>query len=317
MTASAPLRVATIDIGTNTVLLLVAERDAEGRLVPVEEHATITRLGEGVDERRVLLPEAIARTNACLDRYAEIVRRTNAERVAVVGTSAMRDAGGGDAVRAHVKARFGVEARTISGDEEATLTFAGALSGLDVDRSVETLVFDIGGGSTEVVLGVPSSAGPPRFAQSFDVGSVRLTERHVRTDPPTARELDDVRLAAASAFASVPAPAGGATVSLPIGIAGTMTTLAAVALELATYDATHVHGMVLARPRLEALVTRLASMPLAERRSVPGLEPKRADVIVAGALVALALLDRLGALEVRISDRGVRWGLAEQLARAS
>ena len=129
------MRVATIDIGTNTTLLLVAEKTSDGSLVAVEEHATITRLGEGVDKTRALAPAAIARTNACLDRYAEIVSRLNVDRVAVVGTSAMRDAGGGEAVRAHVKAKLGVDARTISGDEEARLTFQGALSGIAEAKS--------------------------------------------------------------------------------------------------------------------------------------------------------------------------------------
>lgn len=306
------MRVATIDIGTNTVLLLVAERQPDGRLTPVEEHATITRLGQGVDKTRQLAPEAIARTNGCLDAYADIVQRTGASRVAVVGTSAMRDAGGGEEVRAHVRARFGVEARTISGDEEARLTFAGALSGLTLAQDLDVVVFDIGGGSTEVVVGRPG-ATTLAFAQSYDVGSVRMTERHVASDPPTEAELGAVREACRAIFASIPRPVEGG--GPPVGIAGTVTTLASVALGMVTYDAARVHGLVLSKARLEEVVLDLARKPLDARRTTIGLEPKRADVIVAGGLVALALLEHLGAREVRVSDRGVRWGLAEQLAR--
>jgi exopolyphosphatase/guanosine-5'-triphosphate,3'-diphosphate pyrophosphatase len=307
------MRVATIDIGTNTVLLLVAEPGADGALVAVEEHAEITRLGQGVDQTRQLAPEAIARTHATLDRYAEHVRRLGAERVAVVGTSAMRDAGGGDVVRAHVKARFGVEARTISGDEEARLTFQGALSGIPGRPGADAVaVFDIGGGSTEVVHGSRSTRAIT-WAHSFDVGSVRLTERHVKGDPPSAEEQRAVREAAAAAFASVPPLETSAP---PVGIAGTVTTLAAVSLKMKDYDGRRVHGLTLPVSELERVVAELASVPLEARRSITGLEPKRADVIIAGGLVALAFLARAGAREVTVSDRGVRWGLAEELARA-
>lgn len=307
------MRVAAIDIGTNTVLLLVAERGASGELVAVEEHATITRLGEGVDKTRVLAPAAIARTNAALDRYAERIRSLGATRVDVVGTSAMRDAGGGEAVRAHVKAKLGVEARTISGDEEARLTFAGALSGIGLDpaRSRRVRVFDIGGGSTEVVHGERGSDAL-LFAHSYDVGSVRLTERHVKTDPPTTDEMKAIRDSARAAFADVPAFESDVP---PVGIAGTMTTLAAVSLEMHDYDGARVHGLTMPVSELERVVEELARLPLDQRSVVPGLEPKRADVIVAGGLVALGYLEHVGAREVTISDRGVRWGLAEQLAR--
>jgi exopolyphosphatase/guanosine-5'-triphosphate,3'-diphosphate pyrophosphatase len=304
------LRVATVDIGTNTVLLLVAERGPSGELFAIEEHATITRLGEGVDRTRCLHPAAIARTNAAISAYAEIVSRLGADRIAVVGTSAMRDAGGGEAVRAHVKEKLGVAARTISGKEEAELTFAGALSGVPLTDPM-VRVFDIGGGSTEVVHG-NRATGEVLYAHSYDVGSVRLTERHVRSDPPAAPELAELRGAAKGAFAEVPSFESG---TAPVGIAGTMTTLAAVSLGMATYDGSRVHGLELPVDEIESVVAMLARLPLAERAAVPGLEPKRADVIVAGGLLALAYLEHVGARRVTISDRGVRWGLAEQLSR--
>lgn len=309
------MRVATIDIGTNTVLLLVAERSQDGSLRAVLERATITRLGEGVDRTRRLSTAAIARTRECLEDYADAVRGAGTARISVVGTSAMRDAQGAEEVRDHVRALFGVDARVLDGEEEARLTFRGAMSGIALDACDEVAVFDIGGGSTEVVIGrVDAGAQQIAFAESYDVGSVRLTERHVTHDPPTREELDAISRAARSVFANVPQlPGSGA---IPVGIAGTMTTLAAVSLGLATYDGAQVHGHAMPVPELRRVVEHLAALPLEARRAVPGMEPKRADVIVAGGTLALGLLDHWSAQAARISDRGVRWGLAECLAAA-
>jgi exopolyphosphatase/guanosine-5'-triphosphate,3'-diphosphate pyrophosphatase len=223
----------------------------------------------------------------------------------------MRDASGGEPLRALVRDRLGVDIRVVSGDEEARLTFRGALSGLRVDASEDVSVFDIGGGSTEVVVG-RVTAGSPRiaYARSFDVGSVRLTERHVAHDPPTQAEIDQVRRAAHAAFATVP-PLPGARP--PVGIAGTMTTLAAVSLGLEPYDGARVHGHTMSRRDLDAVVATLSSTDLASRRRIRGMEPKRADVIVAGAILAQSLLELWQADAVIVSDRGVRWGLAEEL----
>jgi exopolyphosphatase/guanosine-5'-triphosphate,3'-diphosphate pyrophosphatase len=306
------MRVATIDIGTNTVLLLVAERGADGVLRAVEERATITRLGEGVDRTRCLLPAAVERTCACLGDYGQIVRHARAERVAIIGTSAMRDARGADELRAFVRATFGVEARVVSGDEEAQLSFSGALSGLPAQSTEDVSVFDIGGGSTEVIVGRTSRPPVISFAASYDLGSVRLTERHVSHDPLTPEERETIVRTARDAFLAVPLLPGARE---PIGIAGTMTTLAAVSLALVPYDGARVHNTVMTRLELEGVVAHLARLDLPSRRALPGMEPKRADVIVAGGLIALALLDHWGARAVRISDRGVRWGLADELAR--
>ncbi len=301
------MKIATVDIGTNTVLLLVAETIG-AELVAVEEHATITRLGEGVDKTRTLKPEAIARTNAALDAYAAIAKKHGVLRAAIVGTSAMRDASGGEQIRENVKRGFGVEARVLSGDQEAEMTYAGALSGLGIADDQTVAVFDIGGGSTEIVRG---KAGVIGYAHSFDVGSVRLTERHVKSDPPSPAELAAIEEAVRRDLE----PARGVKTDRVVGIAGTMTTLAAVALEMKTYDGARVHGHVMTRAEIATTVDRLAGLPLAERQTLPGLEPKRADVIIAGGLIALASLDALGADAVTISDRGVRWGLALDLAR--
>jgi exopolyphosphatase/guanosine-5'-triphosphate,3'-diphosphate pyrophosphatase len=306
------MRVATIDIGTNTVLLLVAERSGQGKLEPVRERATITRLGQGVDRTRKLAPEAIGRTIACLDEYAAIVRQCGVERTAVVGTSAMRDAHGGDEIADRVRAAFGVDVQVLSGDAEARLTFAGGTSGLDVGAGEPVAVFDIGGGSTEVILGHAGSS-VIEFARSFDVGSVRLTERHIAHDPATAAELAAVESSARATFGGVPPLMGDGP---PIGVAGTVTTLAAVSLGLVPYDGAQVHGMVLDREALRGVVRRLAAMDVETRRAVRGMEPKRADVIVAGGLIVLAILDHWNCSAVRVSDRGVRWGLAEELSDA-
>ena len=308
------MRVAAIDIGTNTVLLLVAERTDAGTLTATEERATITRLGEGVDRTRALSPAAVARTTACLEGYARIVERTAASRVVVVGTSAMRDAGGAEELRSCVSRLFGMDAIVLSGDEEARLSFVGALSGLSERR--EVAVFDIGGGSTEVIVGRLREGRPElSYLHSFNLGSVRLTERFFTSDPVTSSALTAVREYARDLFAVVPKLPDPDVP--PVGVAGTMTTLAAVQLALEPYDGARVHGRILPAEGLRSTVLGLAALESQTRAALPGMEPKRADVIVAGGLIAVELLSHWGATDVMVSDRGVRWGLAEELTRES
>lgn len=308
MSASPVRRVAAIDIGTNSVLLVIAD-DTEHGPVPVLERATITRLGKGVDRARRLDPGAVQRTLSCLSDYAEAIREHGVETLDIVGTSAMRDAEGAEGFRRSVRDLLGVEPRTIAGSEEAALTFAGATSGLAVSGAIT--VFDIGGGSTEVISGSVSDgvARADEGAVSLDVGSVRMTERHVRSDPPSARELaairDEVRAELRSASVS---PTGKL-----VGVAGTVTTLAAVSLGAERYDSAIVHGLRLSAETLAGVTDRLAAMPLAVRREVPGLEPARADVIVAGATIATCILESARGDSFVVSDRGVRWGLVAQL----
>jgi exopolyphosphatase/guanosine-5'-triphosphate,3'-diphosphate pyrophosphatase len=306
------VRTAVVDVGTNTVLLLVAERGLDGAIRAVVECATITRLGEGVDRSRRFSAQAVSRTCECLWDYARLVRESQAKTVAVVGTSAMRDAAGGEEIRACVRSAFGVDVRVLTGREEARLTFRGALSGLHVEQGEgEVAVFDVGGGSTEVVLGRNQPPGPVlRFAESFDVGSVRLTERHVSHDPPAPIELEAITRSAAEAFAAVPPTPKGRP---PVGVAGTLTTLAAVALGVSPYQGVRVHGQTIRTADLRTVVADLSRMDLEARRTVAGMEVKRADVIVAGGVIALALLDHWKATSVVVSDRGVRWGLAGEL----
>lgn len=305
-------RVAAIDIGTNSVLLLIAEV-REGAPVPLVERATITRLGQGVDRTRTLAPEAIDRTLDCLRDYAGEITRAAPSEVLVVGTSAMRDAEGGASFRERAREILGVAPRVASGDEEAELTFLGSLSGLDLrlDLRGEVLVFDVGGGSTEIIVGAapsgPASASP-REKISLDMGSVRLTERHVRSDPPTAEELDRVRDDVRSQLARVPFRPSGAVV----GVAGTVTTIAAFAKDIVPYDGTRVHGAELTLTELESAAAELARLTLDERRRLPAIDPKRADVILAGAVLTAEVMRFCSADRMIVSDRGVRWGLVSR-----
>lgn len=307
------MRVASFDIGTNTVLMLVAEAHPDGPRAIVDR-ARITRLGEGVDRSRELAPAAIERTLGALRDFAAEARDLGVDRIVAVGTSAMRDARGGDAFVAAAEQALGARPQVISGDKEADLTFHGALSGLAISGPVA--VFDIGGGSTEIVIGTVNhaatsvSTSEEQLASasiSLDVGSVRLTERFVKSDPPSSDELAQIAAAVDEALAKAPQPPAGTPL---VGIAGTVTTLAAIALGVVPYDGEKVHGAVLTNAQIDEVFQRLASTPLADRRQIAGLEPKRADVIVAGAMIARRLIQWAGAREVRISDRGVRWGLA-------
>ena len=307
---SAPTnRVATIDIGTNSVLLLIAERGPAG-LRPVLERATITRLGEGVDRTRELAPAARERTLRCLVEYAEQIATEGVVRVAAVGTSALRDARGGEDFAREIERTLGIAPRVIDGLREAELTFRGALSGIDLFGDVT--VFDVGGGSTELVHG----SREPELSridssQSIDIGSVRLFERHAPSDPPSPDELarigDDIDRALTAAN-------GAKRESTLVGVAGTVTTLAAIGLELDSYDSARVHGHRLTRTTVSDLFAHLAALPLAERTKLPGLDPRRADVIVVGSLIVERVMTALAKTELVVSDRGVRWGLAEELA---
>lgn len=295
-------RFASIDIGTNSVLLLVAERGTDGRFTAVLERAEITRLGRGVDKSRTLAPEAMEDTLKVLEAYAAQARALDAEGIAATATSAARDASnGGDFLRA-VAERTGIKVEIIAGDEEARLSFASAQA--DFGGAAPLIVLDIGGGSTEFIYG--DAAGGVGFRRSFDVGSVRLTERWITADPPSAADRAKITAYLDEAFALLPAPPPGARL---VGVAGTVTTICAVARAIDPYDAERVHGAQLTAQEITATLDRLCAMPLAERRALPGLQPKRADVIPAGAMILDAAARRMGAQEVWVSDRGLRWGL--------
>jgi exopolyphosphatase / guanosine-5'-triphosphate,3'-diphosphate pyrophosphatase len=297
-------RYATIDVGTNSVLLLVADRSSDGRFQAVRERAEITRLGRGVDQTRRLSPEGMEATLQVLTAFAQEARELGAQGLAVSATSAARDAENGAEFLAAAQARAGVTVEIISGELEAQLSFTSAWTDFGQQAARPLLVLDIGGGSTEFIFG--SAEGQVSFRHSFDVGSVRLTERFIRSDPPSAEERARVAQHLGDTFRGLPPCPPGAEL---VGVAGTVTTLYTLQHGIEPYDSSRVHGGVLGRAELEALVERLCSLPLAERRTLRGLEPKRADVIPAGGLILLEALRALGLERLRVSDRGLRWGL--------
>jgi len=301
-------RFAAIDIGTNSVLLLVAEAQG-GRLVPVWDQAVITRLGRGVDAARRLDPDAVRRTLDCLGAYAKELERAEAQSLAVVGTSALRDAEGSEAFLAQAERLLGTRPRILSGPEEAELSFRGAVSGLHFVGSAT--VFDVGGGSTEIIAGnVDVGSALVKCKESIDIGAVRLHERYVRRDPISLEELVALRKEIRRCLPDVK-PYRNSTV---IGVAGTVTTLFAMARQLEPYDGARVHGATLSRSEVEHWLFALQQRNLDERRLIPGLEPRRADVILAGAAIVLEIFDWLELDSISVSDRGLRWGLVEKAA---
>lgn len=298
-------RFATIDVGTNTVLLLVAERGPDGAFRAVDERMELTRLGRGVDETKRLAPDAIDETVRAVDAFAAAARDAGAIRLVITATSAARDAANGHEFFDRASRAAGVPVEVISGDAEAQAAYGSARR--DFGAAGEPIVvLDIGGGSTELTYG---EGGEVSFQRSFDVGAVRLTERWLRADPPFLAELHSLRSDLAGTLRGAPRPPAGARL---VGIAGTVTTLCALSLGLESYDGARVHGRRLAAAEVRDLSVRLAAMPLAERRRVPGLPAKRADVIVAGAEILLAVMEALGFEELTVSDRGVRWGILYQ-----
>jgi exopolyphosphatase/guanosine-5'-triphosphate,3'-diphosphate pyrophosphatase len=296
-----PGRLAAIDVGTNTVLLLVAERRGGG-FAPLLERAEITRLGRGVDASGRLDPAAIAETVQVIAAFARAARELGAKIVACVATSAARDAANGGEFVAAAKATAGLVPEVIPGEEEARLVWTSAWR--DFGRDGEPLaVLDVGGGSTELSCG----DGPaPRRRVSLQVGAVRLAERHQGGDPPSADEVSRLRAAAREAVRPLAAMAAGGRL---VGVAGTVTTLAAVSQALPVYEAERVHGAPLALSDVDRLAGTLAALTVRERAALPGMEPKRADVILAGAIVLAEAMRAAGFDRLTVSDRGVRWGL--------
>jgi exopolyphosphatase/guanosine-5'-triphosphate,3'-diphosphate pyrophosphatase len=304
------VRVAVVDIGTNSTRLLVADVDA-GRVREVDRRTIVTRLGEGVDAGGRLTEAAQERVFAALAEYADAIASHAVETSVAVLTSAVRDAANGREFVTAVRDRFGLDGRTLSGDEEARLTFLGATAARDPGDDTPLVVVDIGGGSTELVVG---ARGRVEFHVSTQAGVVRHTERHLASDPPRADELEalagDVR---AVLEAAVPA-AERTRPRAAVAVAGTATSCAAIDLELDPYDPARVEGHVLSSARLGELLSRLASMPLAARREVVGLHPDRAPTIVAGIVILAAVLRFLGLDATEVSERDILWGAAIETA---
>lgn len=299
--------IAAVDCGTNTIKLLIG-RLAGGDLEVLVRESRMVRLGQDVDRTGRLADEALARAFAALDEYAAMLAEHGVERIRFCATSATRDAENAQDFSDGVFARLGVRPEVVSGEQEAALAFDGAVRHLHRTPATPVLVVDIGGGSTELVLGDDA----PRSAHSMDIGSVRLHERHVRHDPPTPAEVAAIRADIDDALDACPVdPAGAATV---IGVAGTVTTIAAAVLDLACYDREALDQQVLATTDVLAAVERLVAMPVADRRALPYMHPGRADVIDAGALVFGRVLERAGAPAVLVSCSDILHGIAWSLA---
>lgn len=308
-------RVAAIDIGTNSTRLLVAERGADGALVTVERLMRITRLGQGVDKTGALAPEAIDRTVAVLAEYRTVMDGLGvpAGRVRMTATSASRDAADRDVFFDAAEAAVGVRPELLSGDDEAALSFAGATADVDPDLG-PFLVFDLGGGSTEFVIGTTGPEGAIDGQLSLDVGCVRLTERFLPDDPPAPEDLTAAISYTDAWLEDVQRAFDGlGSVQTVIGLAGTVSTVAAVEQGLATYDRDAIHHFVLTKDAAEDVFRTLATEPRADRIHNPGLEEARADVIVGGCCALVAILRRLGIDEVLCSEADILDGLALSL----
>ena len=298
-------RVAVVDLGTNSTRLLVADRE-NGRLREVDRRLEITRLGQAVDAGGLLVPDAVERVAACVERYHEAARALGAERLLAFATSATRDARNRDELLKRVE-QIGFPTRLLSGAEEAELTFRGVATGQRIDAP--TLVIDLGGGSTELTLGTLDHID---FTTSLDIGCVRLTERFFAHDPPEASEIAALEAAVHRLFAEqVPVSLRPARA---IGVAGTVTTLATLDLGLGREDPTLVHGHPLSPEwiRSEALV--LARSPVEELRRRPGILPERAPVIAAGALALATLIEAIAVSVLEVSERDILHGVAARLA---
>ncbi|MET0492481.1 MAG: Ppx/GppA phosphatase family protein [Actinoplanes sp.] len=301
------MRVAAIDCGTNSIRLLIADV-VDGRLIDVSRRLELVRLGEGVDRTGRLAPEAIERTRKALLGYAMEIAELGIERVRMCATSASRDAANAADFTAMVRATLGVDPEVISGDEEARLSFTGAVNGLDAEAPY--LVVDIGGGSTEFVVG----GREVEHAISMDIGCVRMTERHLHSDPPTAAEVAaaevDITKAVDTALRTV---SGHGTATL-VGLAGSVTTVAALALKLPGYDAGRIHHATIAYEDVAQVTKNLLGSTVADRLDLPVMHPGRADVIGAGALILRIIMERARKTAVVASEHDILDGIAYGLA---
>jgi exopolyphosphatase / guanosine-5'-triphosphate,3'-diphosphate pyrophosphatase len=303
-------RVAAIDCGTNSIRLLITEPNGSGGLRDLERRLEIVRLGQGVDASGEFHADALQRTFAVVDQYAELIKKADVPvaNVHFVATSAARDARNRDSFFAGIKQRLGVLPDVISGATEAHLSFVGALSRITAEGE-PVLVMDIGGGSTELITG--SAAGEMYSAISLDIGSVRVTERFLKQNPVAADDLalateyvDDLVAGSGVDFASI---------GTWIGVAGTATTLAGVYLELEHYDREQVHGAVIPLPALYELLHRLAGMTVEEIRALPSMHPGRADVITGGALIEARIAARMKVGNLIVSESDILDGIALRL----
>ena len=302
------MRVAAIDCGTNSIRLLIADVEG-GRLTDVARVMRVVRLGEGVDVNGTLSPAALERTWEAVADYADQVRAAGAQRVRMVATSASRDADNSDVFVEGVVDRLGVVPEVISGDEEAALSFAGAVSVLDVAGRVA--VVDIGGGSTEFVVGDDEVGA----SVSENVGCVRMTERHLRSDPPTADEIAAATVDIDAAVLHARQATGFDTADRIVGLAGSVTTVAALAMGLPEYDSARIHASRISAAQVHQVTLRMLAATRAERAAEPVMHPGRVDVIGGGALVLDRILTLGGFDEVIVSEHDILDGIALNLAQ--
>lgn len=300
------MRVAAIDVGTNSTRLLVAE-EQPGGLRSLDRRMIITRLGEGVDRRRVLSAEALQRTLATIADFAATCGEYDVQRLRVTGTSAVRDARNRDAFFEGVRRLTGRDPELLTGDQEALTTFAGVRS--DLDGPDPLLVVDIGGGSTELIYG---AAAPERLV-SLDFGCVRMFEKHLASDPPAPDELRALRQEVESALRAFRDSFDAPSSTRLVGVAGTVTQLATLKSGLPVYDPDVTHHMVLSHGDVRLLAKRLASLPYSKRKRIKGLEPGRVDVIVAGAEILVSVMEAFDAAEVLVSEKDILDGLVLEL----
>ena len=305
-------RVAAIDCGTNSIRLLIADVDqATGMLSDLVRTMRVVRLGEGIDRTGEFSQGALARTFAACDEYAALLAAHGNPPLRFVATSATRDAGNRADFMAGVRSRLGVEPDVIPGAEEAELSFVGAVRGLPRGLLAEpVLVVDIGGGSTEFVLG----GELPSHSISVNVGCVRMTERHLRSDPPSAGEIDLVEADLADALAAVASAVPVGDARTLVGVAGSVTTVAAMALDLLEYDPAVLHGAVVTRDQVERVTSQLLAMTRAQRAALPFMHEGRVDVIAGGAMVLRALMRAFGTQEVIVSETDILDGIVYRLA---
>jgi exopolyphosphatase/guanosine-5'-triphosphate,3'-diphosphate pyrophosphatase len=302
------MRVAAIDCGTNSIRLLIASQGRSGELADVVRRMEIVRLGQGVDRTGRLAPEALERTRVALASYAAQIAELGVSRVRMVATSATRDASNADDFRVMVKETLGVEPEVVTGDEEARLSFTGAIRGLSAGAPY--LVVDIGGGSTEFVVG----ASTVDSAISVDIGCVRMTERHLHTNPPASAELEaataDITAAVDRALAAV----DGTRAATLVGLAGSVTTVAAIALGLTEYQPERIHHARISYEDVAAVTAQMLASTTEQRLAIPVMHPGRADVFAAGALILRTIMDRAGMRSVVASEHDILDGIAWSLA---
>ena len=303
-------RVAVVDIGTNSTRLLIADVDGT-HVAEVERRTTVTNMGRGVDHSGLICADAIEDACGVIADYKAHYEEMGAERVMAIATSAVRDAANGEAFIAELRERFCLDARLLTGEEEAHLTYLGATAHRASNEP--TLVFDIGGGSTELIVGSGQRVG---FHASLQAGTIRQSERHLSCDPPDPHELEDLASEIRNVIDRAVAAQPEAKPARAIAVAGTPTSLAAIDQQLEPYDPRRVHGYRLGMRRIQRMLSRLSSLPLAERLRVPGLHPGRAPTIVAGTVILVQVMRAFGLEEVEVSELDILHGSALSAAMA-